>query len=151
MFSGVTSSARSPSQTNTITFRALEFADCCCAPAPPATPNTSNDNALKKTTVLRPMGLLPWRLALHGRKFCDARIEVRGRAARLFGGLQVRRRSSAQLIEQRGFVGLGGGEVALLDVAEAADFFRDGGDADGEMVIGRVEPRQHLFERCHVI
>jgi hypothetical protein len=41
------------------------------------------------------------------------------------------------LLQQRRFVGLGGGEVARLDVAEPADFFRNRGKADGErMVVG---------------
>ena len=69
----------------------------------------------------------------------------------LLRGLQIRRGPRAQLLEQRRLVGLGGGEVAHLDVAEAADFFRDRRDADGKMMVVGVELRQHLVERRLVV
>src|SRR5438445_648405 len=52
MLSGVTSSARSPSQTKMMTRRAVDPASCCCAPRPPPGPSTRNDKALKKRSVL---------------------------------------------------------------------------------------------------
>src|SRR5713101_4216853 len=47
MFSGVTSSARSPSQTKMMTRRAVDPASCCATPRPPRGPSTTNDKALK--------------------------------------------------------------------------------------------------------
>src|SRR5262249_49719046 len=53
-------------------------------------------------------------------------------------GLAHRRAAGAELFEQRRLLGLGGGEVARLDVTEAAAFLRDVGEAHGEvMVLGR--------------
>ena len=57
----------------------------------------------------------------------------------------------AELLEQRGLVGLGGLEVAHLDVAEAADLLRDGGEPDREvMVLGR-ELAENLLEHRLVV
>ena len=55
--------------------------------------------------------------------------------ARLFRGLEQRRGAGAELLEQRRLVRLGGLEMAHLDVAEAADFFRDGGKPDRDVVV----------------
>jgi hypothetical protein len=56
------------------------------------------------------------------------------------------RRAGAELIEQRRLVGLGSLEVAQLDVAEAADLFRDGGKPDRAMVVVlRRGPEQGLI------
>src|SRR2546423_1258457 len=73
------------------------------------------------------------------------------RATRLFRRLEERRRSGAELLEQRGLVGLGGLQVAHLDVAEAADLFRDCGEADRDRVVLAVELRQHLLEQDLVV
>ena len=55
-------------------------------------------------------------------------------------------RAGAELIEQRRLVGLGSLEVAQLDVAEAADLFRDGGKPDRAMVVVlRRGPEQGLI------
>ena len=57
-----------------------------------------------------------------------------------FRRFEQRRRAGAELLEQRRLVGLGGGEMPLLDVAEAADFFRDRGKADREVMVFRRQP-----------
>src|SRR5580700_9780821 len=61
------------------------------------------------------------------------------RGVRLLRRLQQMRGARAQLVQQHRLIGLGGGEVAGLDVAEAADFFRDGGDADGQVMVVGIE------------
>ena len=50
--------------------------------------------------------------------------------------------AGAELVEQGGLVRLGGLEVAHLDVAEAADFFRDRGKPHRDVVVvrGRASP-----------
>src|SRR5712671_4338992 len=66
-------------------------------------------------------------------------------------GLEQRRSAGAKLLQQRRFVGLGGREVALLDVAEAADFFRDSSEADRQvMVVGR-ELGEQLVEQRFIV
>ena len=56
------------------------------------------------------------------------------------------RRGGAELLEQRRLIRLGDRKMPLLDVAETADFFRDGGKTDREMMIVRRQTRQHLVE-----
>src|SRR5438309_1390585 len=51
MFSGVTSSARNPSQTKMMTLRAAG-PPCCGAAGPPASPSTTNDKAIRKMNLL---------------------------------------------------------------------------------------------------
>src|SRR5229473_2362263 len=58
MFSGVTSSVRSPSQTKMMTLRAADAASCCDAPRPPPSPSTKNDKVLKKIDILIFMDVL---------------------------------------------------------------------------------------------
>src|SRR5579864_5541958 len=65
--------------------------------------------------------------------------------------LQQRRRAGAELLEQCRFVGLRCLEVAQLDVAEAADFFRDCREADREMMIIWSKPSHQLIEQRLVI
>ena len=60
--------------------------------------------------------------------------------------LSRHRRAGAELLQQRRLVRLGRRKVPLLDVAEAADFFRDGGETDREMMIVRRQARQHLVD-----
>ncbi len=63
-----------------------------------------------------------------------------------FRRLEQRRPAGADLLQQRRLLGLGCREVTQLDMAEAADFFRDGCQADREiMVVGR-EFRQQLIQ-----
>src|SRR5262245_23168868 len=71
--------------------------------------------------------------------------------AKLLRRLEQRRRAGAELLEQRRFVGLGSLEVAQLDVAEAADLLRDGGEADRDVVVVGIELRQHLLEQRLVV
>src|SRR5581483_3078293 len=61
-------------------------------------------------------------------------------------GLEQPRSAGAELLEECRLVGLRGGEMALLDVTEAADLFRDHGEADREMVVLRRELGEHLVE-----
>src|SRR5262249_50312257 len=86
---------------------------------------------------------------------------VRG-AARTAGGgavapwgllrrLEQRRHPGTELLEQRRLVGLGGLEVAQLDVAEAADFFRDRGEPHRDGVVVAIKPRQRLLEHRLVV
>src|SRR5512132_2312751 len=51
MFSGVTSSARSPSQTKMMTLRAAAPPGCGAA-GPPPSPSTTHDKAIKKMNLL---------------------------------------------------------------------------------------------------
>src|SRR5438309_498569 len=51
MFSGVTSSARNPSQTKMMTLRAAG-PPCCGAAGPPASPSTTNDKAIRIMNLL---------------------------------------------------------------------------------------------------
>src|SRR5262245_43462359 len=74
----------------------------------------------------------------------------RGRA-RLLRRLEQRRRAGAELLEQRRLVGLGGLEVAQLDVAEAANLLRDGGEANRDVVVVGIELRQDLLEQRLVV
>src|SRR5262245_9716426 len=61
------------------------------------------------------------------------------------------RRPGAELVEQRGLVGLGGGEMAHLHMPEAADLLRDRREADREvMVLGR-ELAEHLVEHRFIV
>ena len=77
----------------------------------------------------------------HGRQFahgfslplCAAAGPNDRADGRLFGGFQQRRRAGAELFKQSCFVGFCGSEMTLLDVTEAADFFRNGREADGEV------------------
>src|SRR5215469_4392111 len=71
--------------------------------------------------------------------------------SRLFRGLKQRRTTGAELLEERSLVSLGRGKMALLDVTEAADLFRDDGKADGDRVILRRELGEHLFEHRLVV
>src|SRR5262249_41920187 len=71
--------------------------------------------------------------------------------AKLLRRLEKRRRTGAELLEQRGLVGLGGLEMAQLDVAEAADLLRDGGKSDRVVVIVGIELRQHLLEQRLIV
>ena len=95
----------------------------------------------------------------HGRRFahgfslplCAAAGPNDRADGRLFGGFQQRRRAGAELFKQSCFVGLGGGEMTLLDVAEAADVFRDGGELNGEGMIIRRQFRQNLVEHGLVV
>ena len=52
---------------------------------------------------------------------------------------------------KRRLVRLGGDEMLLLDVAEAADFFRDRGKTDRDMMIVRRELRQHFVEHRFIV
>src|ERR1700722_20108272 len=66
-----------------------------------------------------------------------------------FRRFEQQRRAGTELLEQSRLIRLGGNEMMLLDVAEAANFFRDYGETDGEMMVFRRKPRQHLVEhRC---
>src|SRR5262249_19303057 len=59
--------------------------------------------------------------------------------AKLLRRLEQRRGAGAELLEQRRLVGLGGLEVAQLDVAEAADLLRDDGKTDRDVVVVGLE------------
>src|SRR5262249_14188497 len=61
------------------------------------------------------------------------------------------RRAGAELVEQRRLVGLGGLEMAQLDVAEAADLLGDGGEADRNVVVVGIELAEHLLEQRLVV
>jgi hypothetical protein len=63
----------------------------------------------------------------------------------------LRRRAGAELLEERRFVGFGGGEMLLLDVAETADLFRDRGQPDCDEMIVRRQTRQNLVEHRLVV
>ena len=63
---------------------------------------------------------------------------------RLLGGFKERRRTGAKLFKQSRFVGLGGREMLQLDVTETANFFRDCGETDGDMVVLRRQPIEDL-------
>src|SRR5262245_51123833 len=65
---------------------------------------------------------------------------------RLFRRVEQRSDPGAQLIEQRSFVRLSGLEVAHFNVAEAADFLRNGGKPHRDVVVLAIEPRQYLLE-----
>src|ERR1700683_1191473 len=69
----------------------------------------------------------------------------------LLGRFQQERRTGRVLFEQRRFVSLGGGEMALFDVAEAAYLFRNGGKPDGEMVVFRRERNEYVVEQGFVV
>ena len=58
-------------------------------------------------------------------------------AAKLFRRLEKRRGAGAELLAQSGFLGLGGGEMPLLDLAEAADFFRNRSQFNRDVMIVR--------------
>src|SRR5579872_336478 len=60
-----------------------------------------------------------------------------GKNGRLFRGFQQRRFAGAELLKQGCFVGFCGSEMTLFDMTEAADFFRNGGKADGKVMIVR--------------
>src|SRR5215831_20330715 len=76
-----------------------------------------------------------------------AQIFLRGRNAnKSLGGVQQRRSAGAELIQQSPFIGLGGREVPHLDVAEAADLLRDGGEADRDVVVVGRESSENLGE-----
>ncbi len=55
------------------------------------------------------------------------------------------------MLEQSRFVGLGGGQEPLLDVAEAADLFRNGGKTDREVMVVRRQALEHFAEHRLVI
>ena len=55
------------------------------------------------------------------------------RRMRARGRLEFRRKFRAEFV----LLGLGGSQMPRLDVAEAADFFRDAGQADREMMVFR--------------
>src|SRR5262245_57412611 len=61
--------------------------------------------------------------------------ERRGLCPRLLGRLHQYRRAGAELRQQRRLLGLGSRERAHLDMAEAADLVRNGGERDREMVV----------------
>src|SRR6267143_646014 len=63
MFSRVTSSARSPSQTKMMTFRAAGPTSCWGAARPLPDPSKKNDRALKNTSILIVMVLLVFLMA----------------------------------------------------------------------------------------
>src|SRR5215469_7492238 len=65
--------------------------------------------------------------------------------------LQQRRGAGAELLEKRGLVRLGGGEMAHLDVPEASDLFRNRGESDRDGVIVRRELGQNLVEHRRVV
>src|SRR5205823_14555110 len=66
----------------------------------------------------------------------------------LLGGAQQRRRSRPELLEERGLVRLGGRKMPQLDMAEAADFFRNSGKPYRDVVIAGIELRQHFLKHC---
>src|SRR5262249_31595920 len=70
---------------------------------------------------------------------------------RLLRGLEEGRRAGAELVKQRRLVGLGGLEMAQLDVAEAADLLGDGGEADRNVVVVGIELAEHLLEQRLVV
>src|ERR1700736_1001027 len=49
--------------------------------------------------------------------------------------LERRRAPRAELLDERRLLGLGGGQMPRLDVAEAADFLRDAGEAHSQMMV----------------
>ena len=55
------------------------------------------------------------------------------------------------MFEQHRLLGLGGGEVTLFDVTETADFFRDRGECDGEVVVLRREVAGNFAKERAVI
>ena len=59
-----------------------------------------------------------------------------------FSRFEQRRRTGAELFQQRRLIGLCGGEMPLLDMTEAANFFRDRGETDGEVMIVRPSARR---------
>src|SRR5262249_30883989 len=78
---------------------------------------------------------------------CSRKRRQRG----LFRRLEQRRYPGAQLIEQCRLVRFGGLEVARLDMAEAADFFRDRGEPHGDGVGVAIKTRQYLLEHRLVV
>jgi hypothetical protein len=60
--------------------------------------------------------------------------------------LEQRRTARAKLLQQRHLLGLGGCQMAQLNVTEAADFFWDGGKADREVMVVGCELCQQLIE-----
>src|SRR5215469_346300 len=66
-------------------------------------------------------------------------------------GLEQRRSPGAKLFEQRRFASFCGREVAQLDVAEAADFFRDRREADRKVMIVGSEAGEQLIKQRFVV
>src|SRR5262245_52649395 len=85
------------------------------------------------------------------RRAAMQRVAFVGPALPLFGGLERRNRTTAELLEQRSLVSLRRLQVTQLDVAKPADLLRDGGEADREVVIVRRELRQQFFEHHFVV
>ena len=56
-----------------------------------------------------------------------------------------------ELLPQRRFLGLGGGQMPLFDRAEAADFFRDRRKRDRDMMIGRRQMLEDFLEQIFVV
>src|SRR5215468_8597794 len=71
--------------------------------------------------------------------------------ATLLRRLEQHRRARAELRKERRLLGLGGRERAHLDMAEAADLVRNGGQRDREMVVLRREPLENLAEHRLVV
>jgi len=71
--------------------------------------------------------------------------------AALLRRLEQRRRSGTPLLQQRRFIRLGSLQVTELDMAKAADFFRNGGKSHRDVVVNRIKLRQHLFKHGLVI
>src|SRR5262249_6264514 len=65
--------------------------------------------------------------------------------------LSHRGATRAELVEQRRLLGLGGGEMARLDVAVAADFLRNAGQSHREVMILRRQRRQNLLQHRLII
>jgi hypothetical protein len=66
----------------------------------------------------------------------------------LFRGFEELGRAGTELFEQRRLVGLGCGEMLLLNVTEAANFFRNNGEADCKMMIFRRQILCRLAKRA---
>src|SRR5262245_60733848 len=73
------------------------------------------------------------------------------RATLLLRRLHQYRRAGAELRQERRLLGLGGRERAHLDMAEAADLIRNGGERDREMVVLGREPIEDLGQHRLVV
>src|SRR5262245_60171671 len=69
----------------------------------------------------------------------------------LFGSLEQGRPAGTELVEQCRLVGLGGAQVTLLHVTEAADLFRNTGECHGDMMVVRSELIQDLRQHRFVV
>src|SRR5450432_96902 len=130
MFSGVTSSVRSPSHTKMMTLRAADPASCCGAPRSPPDPSTRNGKPLKKTRFLIFMVVLVSQL----RKLLNARGHL---WITLIARQQVRRVVRPR--ERTAF-------SQLLGTPQMASG-TDKGDATPQPCEGQVNPANALIPR----